>query len=98
MGYRGLTALTPTYAQDFIDRADVILAADFMHQMTGVEFTRQLRSQQIYTPVIIYTTNLLYEHADAFTSQGVNEVLSKPLSKAKLFNAVRKVINEEYLD
>ena len=55
-----------------------------MPVMNGVEATRVLRSRGFTLPICAVTGNALTEDVDAFLAAGANEVLTKPVSKAKL--------------
>lgn len=61
-----------------------------MPVLNGVDATRILRARGFTLPIIAVTGNALLEDCEAFLSVGANEVLTKPVSKAKLEAAISK--------
>jgi len=85
----GLTALETVRVEMASGRSfDYILMDFVMRQMNGPEAVKSLRTTLGYTGVILgITGNALPEDLLTFRESGVNDVLIKPLSKAKLLAA-----------
>lgn len=64
-----------------------------MPVLNGIEATRILRDRGYRLPIIACTGNALQEDVDAFLQAGANEVLTKPISKAKLEATLAKFAN-----
>ncbi|KAJ3294330.1 HisKA [Borealophlyctis nickersoniae] len=70
---------------------DVILMDNHMPRLTGEEAVAELRARGFTLPVIGITGNALKEDQDSFMAAGANLVITKPLAKDKLVNALRLI-------
>jgi len=74
---------------------DLIFMDITMPVMDGREATRTIRSSQgksANAPIVALTANVVEADREAIISDGINEVLSKPISRTKLAEALRDVI------
>lgn len=75
---------------------DVILMDIKMPVMDGYEATRQIRSladpSLAGIPIIAMTADAFAEDKAAAIEAGMNEHIAKPIDIAKLFDALRKVL------
>lgn len=80
---------------------DVILMDCAMPVMDGYEATRQIRARGVQTPIIAVTAHSLPDDRDRCLSCGMNEFLSKPITRENLQRALRiqvpgaKMINDQ---
>lgn len=78
------------------ERFDLILMDISMPVMDGRAATRAIRSGNglsVNTPIVALTANAMAEEQEAFLSDGMNAVLTKPLSRDALETVVRKWAN-----
>jgi len=74
---------------------DIICMDGSMPVMSGLEATAFLRSKGVPTPVLAVTGNALDEDQQAFMAAGANAVLTKPISRAALVQALIKFLPPE---
>jgi PAS domain S-box-containing protein len=79
------------------DKYDVILMDENMPIMNGIEATRQIleyeRDNNIkHTPIIALTANAIKGDRERFLSAGMDEYLSKPISKDKLCETLERFV------
>ena len=72
---------------------DCLLMDLQMPNVDGIEATRQIRMMNITTPIIALTANAFAEDRAKCLDAGMNEFLSKPVEKAKLFGLIARVTN-----
>ena len=88
----GSTALDVMRGEMAADRAiDFVLMDYVMIRMNGPEAVQKMRADLGYHGVVIgITGNALPEDLDNFRNHGANAVLTKPLTNAKLMDAMRE--------
>ncbi len=74
-------------------RPDVILMDVSMPKMDGVEATRAIRSMEsgVRTPIVAVTAHAMQDDADYFREAGMDDVVSKPVRKEQLLDAIRRL-------
>jgi len=87
----GSTALDVMRSEMAADRAiDFVLMDYVMIRMNGPEAVQKMRAELGYRGVVIgITGNALPEDLETFRQLGANIVLTKPLTNAKLIDAMR---------
>ncbi|WP_414828611.1 response regulator [Alteromonas sp. H39] len=70
---------------------DCILMDLQMPHVDGIEATRRIREMNIATPIIALTANAFAEDRAKCLDAGMNEFLSKPVEKSKLFGLIGRV-------
>lgn len=77
-------------------RFDLILMDIQMPIMGGVEATSAVRSkkQEIggHIPIVALTANAMAGHREQYLAAGMDEYISKPIDKKKLFDVINQVI------
>ena len=71
---------------------DMILMDISMPRMDGIAATRRIRGGQgpnAHTPIIALTAHAMQDDVDRFLSAGMNDVLTKPLSRDRLYAVLR---------
>ena len=88
----GSTALDVVRTETAADRAvDFVLMDYVMIRMNGPEAVQRMRADLGYRGVVIgITGNALPEDLDNFRDHGANMVLTKPLTNAKLMDAMKQ--------
>lgn len=71
---------------------DVVLMDLQMPQMSGLEVTKQVRSEGQHCPIIALTANAFEEDRHACFSAGMNAYLSKPLRQDALDTEIRRAL------
>ena len=71
-------------------RPDIILMDIRMPEMDGAEATRRIREFDPAIPIIAVTANAFDEDRRRAFEAGVDDFLTKPLSKAKLFETINQ--------
>ena len=71
---------------------DVILMDHMMPLMDGMEATQIIRSMGIDDPIIAFTANAMPEMHATYMEAGMNDVLTKPVTKADLFRVLAEHI------
>ena len=96
----GCTALDVMRSEIEADRAiDFVLMDYVMIRMNGPEAVQKMRVDMRYRGVVIgITGNALPEDLDNFRDHGANKVLTKPLTNAKLMEAMRTSHFEQRMD
>lgn len=74
---------------------DLILLDISMPEMTGFEFLEEMRSRGIKTNVIAQTANAMPYEKEKCLMAGCNGYISKPFTKAKLFNEIDRIMSTE---
>ena len=70
-----------------------LVVTDFrMPEMDGIEFLRRLRARDHELPVIVLTAYGSIDKAVEAVRQGASDFLSKPIEKAQLLHAIRRVL------
>ena len=72
------------------EKPDVILMDIRMPEMDGAEATRRIREFCPAIPIIAVTANAFDEDRRRAFEAGVDDFLTKPLSKAKLFETINR--------
>jgi len=72
---------------------DLILMDIQMPVMDGMDATAWIRKAGCRTPIVAFTANSSKEDLDQYKHIGINELISKPVNKSCLYNAL-----ETYLD
>ena len=87
----GITALDLMRSETEAGRTiDFVLMDYVMIRMNGPEAVQRMRAELGYKGVVIgITGNALPEDLDKFRNHGANVVLTKPLTNAKLMDAMR---------
>lgn len=86
----GLTALVAI--QTNVNQFDCILLDSVMTEMHGPEAARKMRNELGFRkPIISVTGNTLPEDIDYLLQCGVDRVLTKPISREKLFESMRQL-------
>lgn len=94
----GREAVEATAAEDF----DLIVMDVQMPEMDGVEATRNIRKREAgsgkSTPIVALTASVLKGDRERFVAAGMNNYLSKPVSRAKLLEMARELTTESSRD
>ncbi len=71
-----------------MEQFDIILMDMQMPEMDGYEATRLLRSEGFEKPILALTANTSQDDQDSSINAGCNDVMTKPVRKQKLIDAV----------
>ena len=77
---------------------DLILMDIRMPNMSGPDATRAIRELQGKKgkiPIIALTADAMAEHKKGYFDAGMDEVVTKPIDRAELLEAINRVMNEE---
>ncbi|MGD9581764.1 MAG: response regulator, partial [Vampirovibrionia bacterium] len=74
---------------------DLILMDIQMPVMDGIESTKQIRKNNIDTPIIAMTAHAMFGDRENFISSGMNDYISKPIKPEQLFLSLKKYITKE---
>jgi CheY-like chemotaxis protein len=72
---------------------DIILMDIRMPVIDGFKATREIRKMNITTPIIAVTANAFAGFREECLLAGMNDFVSKPFKKEKLFEIIEKYIN-----
>lgn len=92
--YNGAIAVEKIQDQTF----DLILMDISMPEMDGRTATRAIRASNTAsakTPIIALTANAMADEQEAFLSDGMNDILTKPLSRENLLDVLATYIGSE---
>ncbi|MEW9799204.1 response regulator [Alteromonas sp. CYL-A6] len=88
-GQKAVDALT-------VDHFDLVLMDLQMPVMDGIEATQKIRQQLVMnTPIIALTANAYAEDRDNCLAAGMNDFLTKPVTKEKLLRMIRRFVYVE---
>ncbi len=81
-------------------RYDLILMDENMPNLNGIEATKRIRELEnkndlTYTPIIALTANALKGDRERFLESGMDEYLTKPISKEKLYETMHNILNQQ---
>lgn len=79
------------------EKFDLILMDVRMPVMSGPDATRAIRRQAGavgQTPIIALTADVMADHKASYFDAGMNDCVSKPISRAELASAINKVLGE----
>ena len=76
------------------EKFDLILMDIQMPLMDGVEATRQIRKIDKNIPIIALTAHAMKGDKEKFLSAGMDDYISKPLEKNKLFEIIDKYVSK----
>lgn len=98
-GAQVVTALSGRIALEHLDQQsfDIILSDISMPEMTGEELFAEIRAQEIETPVIAVTGNVLPEDVDRYLALGFEAVVGKPVDQEKLLRVISRTISSQTL-
>ena len=76
------------------NKYDVVLMDENMPNMNGIEATKQIleyekQNNLMHTPIIALTANAIKGDREKFLSAGMDEYITKPIDKVKLFNIIK---------
>ncbi|MBS1831740.1 MAG: sigma-54-dependent Fis family transcriptional regulator [Acidobacteria bacterium] len=91
-GYQILKAATAEEALSLAGDADLILTDVLLPGMTGIDFIRKIREQDLPTPVVVMTAVGTVENAVDAMKAGANDFLPKPFSFDHLQTVVEKAL------
>lgn len=78
--------------------ADIIIVDWNMSPMDGIEFTRQVRtnddSPNAYVPIIMLTGHTQMKRVEIARDAGVNEFLAKPVSAKKIYQRIHEILEK----
>jgi len=80
------------------NKYDIILMDENMPNMNGIEATQYIleyekEHNKIHTPIIALTANAIIGDRERFLEAGMDEYLTKPITKDRLFEMIIKVLN-----
>jgi CheY-like chemotaxis protein len=81
------------------NKYDIVFMDHMMPEMDGIETTRAIREMGINVPIIALTANVVEGSRELFLNAGMNDMLMKPIDRAKLNKLLvdwipsRKIIN-----
>jgi signal transduction histidine kinase len=81
-------------------RPDIILMDVSMPRMDGVEATREIRMIEagaLRTPIVAVTAHAMQGDAEYFRAAGMDEVVSKPVRRDALLDAIRRLTGRAVL-
>ncbi|MCL2019545.1 MAG: ATP-binding protein [Oscillospiraceae bacterium] len=86
------TAISGRQAIDILakDQYDLVFMDHMMPGMDGVEATKIIREMGIRDPIIALTANAIVGMRDVFLQAGMNDVMIKPIEKAKFFRVLKE--------
>ncbi len=82
-------------------RFDLILMDISMPVLDGREATRAIRGghgRNKNTPIVALTANAMADEQEAFLSDGMNDILTKPLSRDDLFRVISQISDADQAD
>ncbi|MBW3544578.1 MAG: PAS domain S-box protein [Bacteroidetes bacterium] len=103
---RGCRVKVATNGQEAVKQAsahryDVILMDIQMPILSGVEATRQIRSdsesKNTDTPIIALTANIFKSDREDYLQAGMNDYISKPFKENELFTKIAALLPEKFL-
>ncbi|MEC6823423.1 hybrid sensor histidine kinase/response regulator [Photobacterium piscicola] len=99
-GYDVIEADNGRTALSYLEEStvDLILMDSQMPVMSGIDATKEIRTNHLYslhqnTPIICYSGSLDAEHREHLTNIGITDFLLKPSSKTTLLDIVHKWID-----
>jgi PAS domain S-box-containing protein len=80
--------------QAFSNQYDIVLMDVHMPEMDGLEATRRIRQNTLYTsvPIVAMTASVMADEQDACLSAGMNALIEKPLDARKLYDTLLRLI------
>lgn len=97
--YFGLTTEICNSGEECIEKIkqdkkyDVILMDDMMPSLSGTETMLRLKEEYDYkNPIIVLTANAIDTQRDEYLSKGFDDFISKPVSREKLYEVVKKYL------
>lgn len=97
-GWAATTAVNGREVLEFLNKQtyDIILMDDQMPEMTGIEATRLIRSEEKQTGnhviIIAMTANAMAGDKEFYLKQGMDGYVSKPINRELLFTELEKLI------
>ena len=80
------------------NRFDLILMDDIMPEMTGVEATLMIRTEEkqtgLHLPIIAMTANAMSGDREKYLSQGMDGYVSKPIDRDQLFQEIINLVKQ----
>ncbi len=73
---------------------DLILMDMQMPVMSGVEAATELRRQQVTTPIVALTANVMQKHKEQCDAAGCDGFLTKPIERSELMKILRRFLTE----
>ncbi len=96
-GYKVLSAIDGLDALKFLNgrTLDLIITDLYMPNINGLEFTRKVRKNPVYTkvPILFLTTESQQDKKLCAKDMGANAWLIKPFSPEKLLEAIIKLMS-----
>ncbi len=89
----GLEAVNQAKKQEY----NVIFLDIQMPVMGGKEAAKELRNQNIKTPLIAFTANVMKHQIDEYKQQHFSDVLAKPISREELYRLLTDYITRQHL-
>ena len=80
------------------NRFDLILMDDIMPEMTGVEATLMIRTEEkqtgLHLPIIAMTANAMSGDREKYLSLGMDGYVSKPIDREQLFQEIINLVKQ----
>ena len=80
------------------NRFDLILMDDIMPEMTGVEATLMIRTEEkqtgLHLPIIAMTANAMAGDREKYLAQGMDGYVSKPIDRDQLFQEIINLVKQ----
>ena len=92
-----ITAISGREALDILEREsfDIVLLDHMMPEMDGVEVLREIRKNDVDTPVIVLTANALTGVREEYLDLGFTDYISKPIKPAELNRILMQYLPEQ---
>lgn len=92
-----ITAISGREALDILEREsfDIVLLDHMMPEMDGVEVLREIRKNDVDTPVIVLTANALTGVREEYLEFGFTDYISKPIKPVELNRILMQYLPEQ---
>jgi CheY-like chemotaxis protein len=99
-GWEVVCAMNGREALDVLGKShfDLILMDDHMPEMTGVEATVIIRTEEkqtgLHVPIVAMTANAMSGDREKYLAQGMDAYISKPIDREALFQTIINLVQQ----